>query len=86
MSYLENCHFYVLCLEIPSPDEVEVYVILREFLEMRQRYVFKDAVAPWEKEVISDPGTPKVNPDPFFYTPEGKSDVSFLLLSKYFVS
>lgn len=43
---------------------------------MRKRYVFKEAVAPWEKEVISDPCTPKPNPEPFFYAPEGKSDVN----------
>ncbi|KAK9001018.1 hypothetical protein V6N11_082810 [Hibiscus sabdariffa] len=60
--------------EVPSPDEVEVYVVLQECLEMRKRYVFKEAVAPWEKEVISDPSTPKPNPNPFFYASEGKSD------------
>ncbi|KAM7270847.1 hypothetical protein ACFE04_030061 [Oxalis oulophora] len=60
--------------EVPSPDEVEVYIILQECLEMRKRYVFKEAVAPWEKEVISDPSTPKPNLDPFVFSPEGKSD------------
>ncbi|KAK4253294.1 hypothetical protein QN277_010617 [Acacia crassicarpa] len=64
-------------IEAPSPDEVEAYVVLQECLEMRKRYVFKEAVAPWEKEVISDPSTPKPNPEPFFYTPEGKSDHYF---------
>ncbi|XP_015950423.1 AMP deaminase [Arachis duranensis] len=64
-------------LESPSPDEVEAYVVLQECLEMRKRYVFKEDVAPWEKEVISDPCTPKPNPDPFFYTPEGKSEHYF---------
>ncbi|XVE76574.1 hypothetical protein DITRI_Ditri12bG0184300 [Diplodiscus trichospermus] len=63
--------------EIPSPDEVEVYVVLQECLEMRKRYVFREAVAPWEKEVISDPSTPKPNPAPFFFAPEGKSDHYF---------
>ncbi|XVF55071.1 hypothetical protein PTKIN_Ptkin06aG0007200 [Pterospermum kingtungense] len=63
--------------EVPSPDEVEAYVVLQECLEMRKRYVFKEAVAPWEKEVISDPSTPKPNPDPFFFAPEGKSDHYF---------
>ncbi|RYR34223.1 hypothetical protein Ahy_A10g048970 isoform K [Arachis hypogaea] len=53
----------------PSPDEVEAYVVLQECLEMRKRYVFKEAIASWEKEIIS-------NPDPFFYTPEGKSEMS----------
>ncbi|XP_054783211.1 AMP deaminase-like isoform X1 [Prosopis cineraria] len=64
-------------IEAPSPDEVEVYVILQECLEMRKRYVFKEAVAPWEKEVISERGTPKPNLDPFVYIPEGKSDHYF---------
>ncbi|KAL1321715.1 hypothetical protein HN51_066586 [Arachis hypogaea] len=64
-------------IEAPSPDEVEVYVVLQECLEMRKRYVFKEAVAPWDKEVISDPSTPKPNPQPFFYAPEGKSDHYF---------
>ncbi|CAL0304424.1 unnamed protein product [Lupinus luteus] len=64
-------------LEGPSPDEVEAYVVLQECLEMRKRYLFREAVAPWEKEVISDPCTPKPNPEPFFFDPEGKSDHYF---------
>ncbi|GMI96430.1 ADENOSINE 5'-MONOPHOSPHATE DEAMINASE, EMBRYONIC FACTOR1 [Hibiscus trionum] len=63
--------------EVPSPDEVEVYVVLQECLEMRKRYVFKEAVAPWEKEVISDPSTPRPNPAPFYYASEGKSEHYF---------
>ncbi|KAK1563554.1 hypothetical protein Q3G72_029107 [Acer saccharum] len=63
--------------EVPSPDEVEAYVVLQECLEMRKRYVFNEAVAPWEKEVISDPSTPKPNPAPFYFTPERKSDHYF---------
>lgn len=63
--------------EVPSPDEVEAYVVLQECLELRKRYVFREAVAPWEKEVISDPSTPKPNPEPFSYTSEGKSDHYF---------
>ncbi|CAN1820461.1 AMP deaminase [Linum perenne] len=63
--------------EVPSPDEVEVYVVLQECLEMRKRYLFKEAIAPWEKEVISDPSTPKRNHEPFFYASEGKTDHYF---------
>lgn len=77
---LGGYNFYLQCLpEVPSPDEVESYEFLQECLEMRKKYVFTEAVAPWEKEVISDPSTPKPNPEPFFYTPEGKSDVSLNL-------
>lgn len=64
---------------MPSPDEVEAYVVLQECLEMRKRYLFREAIAPWEKEVISDPSTPKPNREPFSYTPEGKTDVSSYL-------
>ncbi|KAI5561309.1 hypothetical protein POPTR_016G119300v4 [Populus trichocarpa] len=64
-------------MEVPSPDEVDSYIVLQECLEMRKRYVFKEAIAPWEKEIISDPSTPKPNPDPFSFTPEGKSDHYF---------
>lgn len=74
---------------------MEAYVVLQECLEMRKRYIFREAIAPWEKEVISDPSTPKPNPEPFFYTSEGKSDVSpcvwfwhfvELLAQNYFIS
>lgn len=51
-------------------------MVLQECLEKRKRYVFSETIAPWEKEIISDPSTPKPNPAPFFYAPEGKSDVS----------
>lgn len=61
--------------EVPLPDEVESYLVIQECLELRKKYLFREAVAPWVKEVISDPSTPKPNPAPFFYAPEGKSDV-----------
>ncbi|XP_062095104.1 AMP deaminase [Humulus lupulus] len=64
-------------MEVPSPDEVESYIVIQECLELRKRYIFSEAIAPWEKEVISDPSTPKPNPAPFFYAPEGKSDHYF---------
>ncbi|KAJ0027625.1 hypothetical protein Pint_34874 [Pistacia integerrima] len=63
--------------EVPSPDEVEAYVVLQECLEMRRRYLFREAIAPWEKEVISDPSTPKPNREPFSFTSEGKSNHYF---------
>ncbi|XP_028121244.1 LOW QUALITY PROTEIN: AMP deaminase [Camellia sinensis] len=63
--------------EMPSPEEADVYRNLQACLELRQSYVFREAITPWEKEVISDPSTPKPNPSPFDYTPEGKSDHYF---------
>ncbi|KAL5720997.1 AMP deaminase [Ranunculus cassubicifolius] len=63
--------------EVPSPDEAEVYLVLQDCLRLRENYVFMEEVAPWEKEVITDPSTPKPNPDPFSYTPEAKTDHHF---------
>ena len=61
---------------MPSLEEADVYRTLQACLELRQSYVFREADTPWEEKVISDPSTPKPNPNPFDYTPEGKSDVS----------
>jgi AMP deaminase len=66
--------------EIPSPDEIEVYKILQKCLELRDCYLFREEVAPWEKEVINDPCTPKPNPNPFTFVPEPKSEVAYFCL------
>ena len=66
-----------LLLERPTPEEEDVYKSLQACLELRESYVFREAVAPWETEVIHDPSTPKPNLNPFGYTFEGKSEVSF---------
>ncbi|GMH10214.1 hypothetical protein Nepgr_012055 [Nepenthes gracilis] len=63
--------------EAPSSDEKESYLVLQECLELRESYVFREAIAPWEKEVILDPSTPRPNPNPFHFSPEGKSDHFF---------
>ncbi|KAL6003363.1 hypothetical protein ACLOJK_023586 [Asimina triloba] len=60
--------------ETPSTDEEEVYKVLQECLELRDSYVFREEVAPWEKEVITDPSTPKRDPNPFAYASEKKTD------------
>ncbi|KAK8939785.1 AMP deaminase [Platanthera guangdongensis] len=63
--------------ETPSMDEIEVYKILQECLEKRNNYLYREEVAPWEKEIITDPSTPKPNPNPFAYAAEQKSDHVF---------
>ncbi|KAL9684064.1 hypothetical protein QQ045_021496 [Rhodiola kirilowii] len=76
----EHENFARLCVtpqELPSADEVESYLVLQECLELRKSYLFQEAVAPWVKEVISDPSTPKPNLTPFSYTSEGKTDHYF---------
>ncbi|XP_078435283.1 AMP deaminase, putative / myoadenylate deaminase [Wolffia australiana] len=63
--------------ETPSADETEVFMVLQECLKLRKAYVFTEQVTPWEKEVITDPSTPKPNPNPFVYTSEKKTDHHF---------
>ncbi|CAO2827096.1 unnamed protein product [Amaranthus hypochondriacus] len=63
--------------ETPASDEVESYLVLQECLELRESYVFRERIAPWKKEIISDPSTPKPNPNPFYFTPEKKSNHFF---------
>ena len=65
--------------EIPTPDEIEVFKILQKCLELRDSYLYREEVAPWEKEIINDPCTPKPNPNPFTYVPEPKSEVVLLV-------
>lgn len=69
--------------ETPAIDEIDVYKTLQKCLELRDSYVFREKVAPWEKEVITDPSTPKPNPNPFSYTPEEKTEVSSLIMFRY---
>lgn len=63
--------------ETPSADEAEVYRTIQHCLGLREHYMFRESVAPWEKEIITDPSTPKRNPNPFDYTPEKKTDHYF---------
>jgi len=66
--------------EIPTPDEIEVFKILQKCLELRDSYLYREEVAPWEKEIINDPCTPKPNPNPFTYVPEPKSEHVFQMV------
>ncbi|KAF3336965.1 putative AMP deaminase [Carex littledalei] len=67
-------------IETPAIDEIDVYKTLQKCLELRDSYVFREKVAPWEKEVITDPSTPKPNPNPFSYTPEEKTEHYFQMV------
>ncbi|KAJ6798621.1 AMP deaminase-like [Iris pallida] len=66
--------------ETPSADEAEVYKIIQDCLELRERYVFKEENAPWEKEIITDPSTPKPNLNPFAYSTEQRTDHFFQMV------
>ncbi|KAJ7519785.1 hypothetical protein O6H91_20G055400 [Diphasiastrum complanatum] len=57
-------------IEAPSEEEEEVCILMQECLALREKYVYRERVHPWDKEEIIDPSTPKPNPDPFQYEPE----------------
>ncbi|KAH8974528.1 hypothetical protein BDL97_01G106700 [Sphagnum fallax] len=60
-------------IEAPSAEEEEVCVLMQECLALREKYVFREKVHPWYKEELSDPSTPKPDPEPFQYRPEPAS-------------
>lgn len=67
-------------IEAPSTEEEEVCRMMQECLALRQKYVFRERAAPWDKELITDPSTPKRNPDPFFYEQEPASKHIFQMI------
>jgi AMP deaminase len=67
----------ITAVETPSPDEIEAYKVLQKCLELREKYMFREEVAPWEKEIITDPSTPKPNPNPFYYEQQTKTEHHF---------
>ena len=46
-------------------------------LELRDKYVYREEIAPWTKEPCAEPSTPKVRSDPFRFEPVEKTAVSF---------
>ncbi|CAM6102988.1 unnamed protein product [Calypogeia fissa] len=67
-------------LEAPSQEEEEVCLLMQECMAMREKYVFRENAHPWEKEEITDPSTPKPNPQPFRYEPEPASMHTFKMI------
>ncbi|OVA12017.1 Adenosine/AMP deaminase domain [Macleaya cordata] len=53
--------------DAPRGEEVEVCKMIRECLELRKKYVYRENV-PWIKE-ITEPSTPLPNKDPFHFDP-----------------
>jgi len=71
-------------IEAPSEEEEEVCRYMSEFLMLRDSYVFREKIPPWEKEEITDPGTPKPNPNPFLFKPEPKSSHGYKMVDGVF--
>lgn len=64
-------------IDAPTSEEEEVCRMMQECLALREKYVFREKVVPWEREIITDPSTPKRNPKPFFFGDEPASEHYF---------
>ncbi|XP_021685397.2 AMP deaminase isoform X2 [Hevea brasiliensis] len=49
-------------------EEEEVLKMIRECLDLRSRYVYREEVAPWKLDV-AEPNTPPLKSDPFHFEP-----------------
>ncbi|KAF5205592.1 Amp deaminase [Thalictrum thalictroides] len=55
--------------ERPNREEEEVCLLLRQCLELREKYVYRENAAPWMKETVLESNFSMVNNDPFHYDP-----------------
>ncbi|KAJ4829714.1 hypothetical protein Tsubulata_035090 [Turnera subulata] len=60
-----------------SAEEEEVRKMIAECLELRDRYVYREQVAPWKKETVADSSSSGVKPDPFHFEAVPASTHSF---------
>ncbi|XP_022775981.1 probable AMP deaminase isoform X2 [Durio zibethinus] len=54
-------------------EEEEVRKMVRECLELRGNYVYREEIAPWSKEPVTEPSAPKATRDPFQFEPVEKT-------------
>lgn len=54
-------------------EEEEVRKMVRECLELRDNYVYREEIAPWTKEPVMEPSVPKASCDPFHFEPVEKT-------------
>ncbi|XWS22508.1 hypothetical protein CRYUN_Cryun29cG0042000 [Craigia yunnanensis] len=54
-------------------EEEEVRRMVWECLELRDKYVYREEIAPWTKEPVTEPSTPKARSDPFHFEPVEKT-------------
>lgn len=63
-----------------STEEEEVRKIIRECLDLRKHYVYRELVEPWLVEAVGESGASKMNSDPFHFEPAEPTAVSYSLL------
>ena len=62
------------CSEPMNIEEEEVCKMIRECLDLRKKYVYKENVLPWKAEPV------ETNSDPFHFEPVEATGVSLLLV------
>ncbi|XP_021292923.1 probable AMP deaminase [Herrania umbratica] len=60
-------------LDSTNVEEEEVRKMTRECLELRDNYVYREGIAPWKKEPVTEPSTPKARSHPFHFEPVEKT-------------
>lgn len=50
-----------------SVEEEEVLKMIRECLYLREKYVYREEIAPWMKEIMSEPKASDGKLDPFSF-------------------
>lgn len=61
-------------LESTNIEEEEVCKMIRECLNLRKKYVYREKVAPWKAEPLAK------NSDPYHFDPVERSSVCLLLV------
>ncbi|KAG0577068.1 hypothetical protein KC19_5G128400 [Ceratodon purpureus] len=67
-------------IEAPSEEEEEVCRLMHECLLLRDKYLYREKIPPWVQEEITDPSTPKANPNPFKYHAEPASSHAYKMV------
>lgn len=79
-----NCCYFLLpkhfCPDATNKEEEEVRKMIRECLELRQRYLYRENVSPWMKIAVENSSSSKMKKDPFHFEPVEASAVSHSLL------
>lgn len=55
--------------ESVNVEEEEVRKMLRESLDLRKKYLYREEVAPWDKLAVDESNTPSLKSDPFHFEP-----------------
>lgn len=70
---MSACHLNSESLNI---EDEEVRRMIRECLDLRDKYVYREEIAPWMKVTVGESSVSHVNSDPFRFVPVEATAVS----------